>query len=109
MIGFGLSQCAEPFRILTLNPFEWLGMAYVVVPGTVVAFTFWYRGIKQTGPVKTTLYHYLVSVVSMVIGPFLTGEKVTAGQVAEGALVLAGLIIARAAPRPLRGNRISGS
>ncbi len=46
---------------------------YVVVLGTVIAFVFWYQGIKDTPPVKTG---YPVNCHSMIINPHFNGDTI---------------------------------
>ena len=82
--------------IPTLSKFTWqtwLGFSYVIVLGTVVAFVLWYKGVKLTSPVKALVYHYLIPVVSMILGFVFLGEKIYGGQIAGAILVFLGLLI----------------
>lgn len=72
-----------------------LELTFVIVCGTVLAYVFWYQGIKQLGPTRTVVFHYLVSVISMMVGSLVLAEKITAGQIAGAVLVLAGLILSQ--------------
>lgn len=78
--------------LLPLSLWTWLGLMYVVVLGTIVAYVLWYKGIKQTSPVKTVVFHYIVPVVSMALGPFFLGEKINRGQLLGALLVFLGLV-----------------
>lgn len=73
--------------------YTWLGLSYVIVFGTVVAFVLWYMGVKLTSPVKALVYHYLIPVVSMIFGLFFLGEKIYGGQIVGAILVFLGLLI----------------
>nr|WP_092074075.1 DMT family transporter [Dendrosporobacter quercicolus]NSL47776.1 EamA family transporter [Dendrosporobacter quercicolus DSM 1736]SDM76798.1 Permease of the drug/metabolite transporter (DMT) superfamily [Dendrosporobacter quercicolus] len=82
-------------EILSYSVFEtriWLEMAYIIVFGTIIAFVLWYKGIKQTSPVKTVFFHYIVPVMSMVFGAIILGEKVLEGQIIGAAFVFLGLL-----------------
>jgi drug/metabolite transporter (DMT)-like permease len=92
LIPFGLLQ--RPVLTLTaITPMDWLAFFYVVVLGTVIAFVLWYKGIKETTPVKTVVFLYLTPVVSMISGLLWFGERMSAGQIAGAVLVLLGLIV----------------
>lgn len=92
LIPFGLIQCPVS-QWSGIAPAMGAKLAYVVGCGTILAFTFWYEGIKYTGPLKTVLFHYLVPVTSILLSPLLLGENFNAGQIIGAALVLAGLLI----------------
>ena len=79
----------------TFSPEIWLGFGYIIVVGTIAAYVFWYKGIKQTSPLKAILFYYFCPVVSMALGPFFLGEKVTSGQIGGALLVLLGLIVVK--------------
>lgn len=69
-----------------------LGFAYIIVLGTVVAFLFWYKGVQQTSPFKTIIFHYIVPVVSMIVGGFFLGETMNGERICGSLLVIAGLL-----------------
>jgi drug/metabolite transporter (DMT)-like permease len=77
------------------KPQIWLEMTYIVVFGTIIAFVLWYKGIKQTSPVKTVFFHYIVPVMSMVFGAILLGENVFKGQILGAIFVFLGLVIVK--------------
>lgn len=91
LLPFGWLQPAA-LPLASITPVIWLGFGYVVLLGTVVAFAFWYQGIKETTPVKTVVYLYLTPVVSLVSGWLWFNEGVGAGQIAGAVLVLLGLL-----------------
>lgn len=91
LVPFGLLQ-PPAWTLAGITPGTWLGFGYVVVLGTVVAFAFWYQGIRETTPVKTVVFLYLTPIVSMASGWLWFGERAGVGQIAGAALVLLGLI-----------------
>ena len=72
----------------------WLGLAYIIVLGTIIPFTFWYRGIKETTPVRTVAFHNLVPVISILLGILWLGEQIDVRQILGALLVISGLIVA---------------
>ena len=72
----------------------WLGLGYIIILGTIIPFTFWYRGIKETSPVRTVAFHNLVPVISVLLGVLWLGEQVDARQILGALLVISGLILA---------------
>lgn len=91
-----------PFSLLSgpvvyparIAPGAWSGIAYIIVLGTIIPFTFWYRGIKETSPVRTVAFHNLVPVISVLLGVFWLGEQIDARQILGALLVILGLVIA---------------
>lgn len=71
----------------------WLGFSYVILLGTVVAFVLWFKGVKLTSPLKALVYHYLIPVVSMILGFVFLGEKIYGGQIVGAILVFSGLLV----------------
>ncbi len=75
---------------------------YLILMATVVAYFCWYRGVQGVGAARTVLYHYLVPVISMIMGMPLLKEYPSAGQLLGAGLVLGGLLITRAIPTSYR-------
>lgn len=72
-----------------------LKMLYIIIFGTVVAYIFWYEGIKKTGPVKVILFHYLVPVSSTILGVLFLGETISLLQILGAVLALGSIIAAQ--------------
>lgn len=91
---YGLQQDAVTiWRDVDL--WTWLGLCYIIIFGTIISFAFWYIGIKRTSPVRSTVFHFIVPVTSMVFGALLLGEPVTSGQIVGAILVFWGLIVVK--------------
>ncbi|HWR31779.1 MAG TPA: DMT family transporter [Negativicutes bacterium] len=69
----------------------WLGLLYIVVLGTIVAFIFWYKGVQQTSPFQTVVFHFIVPVMSMIMGAFFLAEAVNGAMLLGAILVFIGL------------------
>jgi drug/metabolite transporter (DMT)-like permease len=94
LIPFGLWECPLP-AWRPLGAETALRMGYVILLGTVAAYVLWYRGVERVGAVGTVIALYAVPLVSLLAGVPLLGEAIRPTQAIGGALVLAGLILAK--------------
>ncbi|MER6508973.1 EamA family transporter [Nonomuraea sp. NPDC001636] len=94
------------------------GYAYLAIIGSALAYTLWFRGIRELSATKVTFLGLLSPVVATALGWLVLGQRLTLAQVAGAVVVLAALLVAqlqpvrhRAAPEPLEapvpagGNR----
>jgi drug/metabolite transporter (DMT)-like permease len=90
LIPFGLAE--RGWKALAAAPaVSWAGLLYLATFGTVLAFVFFYEGVKRIGAGPASAFAFLVPVVGVLSSALLLGEPLTAGIVMGGALVLAGL------------------
>ncbi|MYN01132.1 EamA family transporter [Pseudoduganella sp. DS3] len=71
----------------------WASVTYLGAFGTVVAFVWWYEGVKALGPARTAVFNNLVPVFGVSLAAVMLGEQVLASMVAGGLLVAAGVTI----------------
>lgn len=71
----------------------WASVTYLGAFGTVVAFVWWYEGVKALGPARTAVFNNLVPVFGVSLAALMLGEQVMASMVAGGVLVAAGVTI----------------
>lgn len=76
----------------------WAGMLYIVVMGTIVAFIFWYKGVQRTSPFQTVVCHFIVPVVSMIMGALFLDEVVNAAMISGAVLVFIGVVAVKWEP-----------
>ncbi|MBD2103527.1 DMT family transporter [Leptolyngbya sp. FACHB-261] len=69
----------------------WLGILYLAVLGTVVAFCWYYEGLKAIGPTKAAIFINLVPVVAVTLAALLLNEPLTPVLLLGGLLVLIGV------------------
>ncbi|HWR39544.1 MAG TPA: DMT family transporter [Patescibacteria group bacterium] len=81
--------------LAALPPSVWLETGFIILAGTIAAYVLWYKGIQQTTPLKTAVFHYIVPVTSMVLGAVLLDEPVTPGQVLGALSVFLGLMVSK--------------
>ena len=75
------------------NSIYLLNFLYLGLGASAVCFASWNYAVEMLGPVKTSVYIYLVPVITVITSFLILGEKVTLMSGAGVALVLAGLFI----------------
>lgn len=72
----------------------WLGILYLSLGGTVVAFWLWHRGIARIGASRAATFSYLVPVSALLLSALFLHDRPTLTQLGGTALVLAGVVLA---------------
>jgi drug/metabolite transporter (DMT)-like permease len=75
----------------------WGAMAYSTIGAMVIAYLFWYQGVKTLGPTHTSMYSNMQPFLAMAFAWVALGELPSRWQVTGAAFILMGLIIARTA------------
>jgi drug/metabolite transporter (DMT)-like permease len=70
----------------------WLGWGYLVVFGSLVAFTAYSWLLKHAPPARVATYAYVNPVVAVLLGWAMLGEKLTS-QMLVGAVVIVGSVV----------------
>jgi drug/metabolite transporter (DMT)-like permease len=97
MLGGGTSLVAmaalagERFDAAAVPMSSWLALAYLVVFGSLVAYTAFIYVIGHSPPALATSYAYVNPVVAVGLGGLFLGEAVSAPIVAGMAVILAGV------------------
>ncbi|RSN05597.1 EamA family transporter [Nonomuraea sp. WAC 01424] len=88
------------------------GYAYLAIIGSALAYTLWFRGIRELSATKVTFLGLLSPVVATALGWLVLGQRLTLAQVIGAVVVLAALVAAQVQPvrrraepqpQPLRG------
>jgi drug/metabolite transporter (DMT)-like permease len=88
---------------------SWLALAYLTVAGSMLAFTA-YVWLLQHAPISlTATYAYVNPAVAVLLGALVLAEPVTAGIVAGGAVVVAGVALVVSTERPRRSASLPAS
>lgn len=96
-----ISALANPALITaagSATPRSWLAVMLLAAVSTVGGYTAWSAAVRTLGPTKTSLFNYLVPIVSLIAATVLLGEVITPWLIAGGILVLAGVAIGKRAP-----------
>jgi drug/metabolite transporter (DMT)-like permease len=78
----------------------WVGLAYLGLIASALAFFFYYRIIRAIGPAKAAYSSVLVPIVAMLISTVWEDYRWTALAAAGGVLAVAGLLVALSGRRP---------
>lgn len=73
-------------------PINLLNFLYLGIAATALCFFTWNTAVKTLGPVTTSIYIYLVPVVTVTAAALILHEKMTALAIVGTALTLTGLI-----------------
>ncbi len=78
----------------------WLLFAFAVLGPLVLTNVLWFRSLYRIGPARATLAANLQPFVAVIFAVILLSESMTWIQVAGGALILVGILLARRRPAP---------
>jgi drug/metabolite transporter (DMT)-like permease len=80
----------------TLPISGWGALLYSGLLALVLAYFFWYRGVRVLGPTRTAMYSNLQPVVALIVAWIALGEQPTLVQVLGAAAIMCGLLLTRA-------------
>ena len=83
----------------------WLSLAYLIVAGSIIAFTAYVWLIHHESPTKVGTYAYVNPVVAVIIGYFLGGEAIETRTVVGTACVLVSVVLITTMKKPAVTNR----
>jgi drug/metabolite transporter (DMT)-like permease len=73
----------------------WAAIAYSGIGALVVAYYFWYRGVRILGPTRTAMYSNLQPVIAVFVAWGMLGETPTVWQIVGAACIMGGLALTR--------------
>lgn len=86
------------FHVQSVSRAVWLALAYLVVAGSIVAFTAYVWLIHHESPTRVGTYAYVNPVVAVLVGHFLGGESIGLRTVVGTVLVLVSVIVISTTP-----------
>jgi drug/metabolite transporter (DMT)-like permease len=99
MLALGLpSAIAVDWLSLPIGAFA--ALAYSAFMAMVVAYLFYYRGLRVLGPMRTSMYANVQPIIAMAVAWVALSEQPTAVQLIGGTCIIGGLLIARYAANP---------
>jgi len=87
------------FRVQAVSLKAWLALAYLIVAGSIVAYTAYVWLIHHESPTKVGTYAYVNPVVAVVVGYFLGGESIGPRTIVGTLLVLVSVVVITTASR----------
>lgn len=76
-------------------PAAWAALVYSGLGGLVVAYLFWYRGVRLIGPTRTAMYSNLQPIFAVAVAWMVLGEIPTVWQGVGAASIMSGLLLTR--------------
>ena len=87
------------FRMQAVSARAWLALAYLIVAGSIVAFTAYVWLIHHESPTKVGTYAYVNPVVAILVGYFFGGEAIGLRTMVGSVLVLLSVIGITTSPK----------
>ncbi len=78
-----------------VSALAWSAIAYSGLIALVVAYLFWYRGVKMLGPTRTMMYGNVQPFFAMLAAWAVLGEVPHLAQVGGAAFIMTGLLMTR--------------
>jgi drug/metabolite transporter (DMT)-like permease len=106
MLSGGFMLCVTAAALGEYHGFEmrnvsreaWLALVYLIVAGSIVAFTAYVWLIHHESPTKVSTYAYVNPVVAVLVGYYFGGETLDARTILGTLFVLIGVIVITTAP-----------
>ena len=86
------------FRLQAVSREAWVALAYLIVAGSIVAFTAYIWLLHHESPTRVATYAYVNPVVAVTIGYFFGGESIGPRTLLGTLLVLVSVIVITTAP-----------
>lgn len=92
-------------EMAVLPPPDWnapvlLGVAYSGIGCSFAAYLLWTRAIANIGPVPAGMVYYSLPLFAAIESTLVLGEAVTLYHLVGGGLIISGILLATAEPRP---------
>jgi drug/metabolite transporter (DMT)-like permease len=91
-------------RVSAVSGRSWLALGYLIVFGSIVAFSAYVVAVRLLPTATVATYAYVNPVIAVVLGMLILNERVTAITLAGGALIVGAvvLVVRRSPPGHLR-------
>jgi drug/metabolite transporter (DMT)-like permease len=87
------------------SAWSWLSLIYLALFGTVLAFQWYYQGIRELGPTKASIFINFVPISAVALAFLTLGEPITPSLLAGAVLVSAGVYVTNIASLGWRAQR----
>lgn len=96
--GLAFLACGAAFEFSSIDWFAfgwkvWAAIVYLGAFGTVIAFIWYYEGVKAIGPSRTAVFTNLVPAFGVVLASMLLGEQILVSMVVGGVFVVIGVTL----------------
>jgi drug/metabolite transporter (DMT)-like permease len=73
----------------------WGAVVYSGIGALVIAYLFYYRGVRVLGPTRTAMFSNLQPLIALTVAYFTLGETPTVWQLAGAGSIMTGLLVSR--------------
>ena len=80
---------SAPSELADLGPVDWLGVGYLGVFASAVAFYAWQTAIAAIGPNRSGMFLNLIPIASLALSAIFLGEQLAPHHLLGGALIIA--------------------
>jgi len=94
------------FRVQAVSRGAWFALIYLIVAGSIVAFTAYVWLIHHESPTKVGTYAYVNPVVAVIIGHFVGGEVIGPRTLLGTVLVLVSVVVITTMPAKKRARTV---
>ena len=95
--GFGIASLLfgeySTFSVAQISTRSWLSVAFLVVAGSIIAYTAYVYLLKHTSAAKAATYAYVNPVIAVILGWLFANEPIGARTLVAAAVLLAGVAI----------------
>jgi drug/metabolite transporter (DMT)-like permease len=91
---------ASGFHVSQVSLESWLGLAYLVVAGSLTAYTAYMWLLREVPTSLVGTYAYVNPVVAVMLGTVVLGEPLTWRMLVGGGVILASVALIVSAPKP---------
>lgn len=73
----------------------WAAIAYSSIGALVIAYLFWYRGVRTLGPTRTAMYANLQPIIALLVAWMAFGDRPGIIQIGGVTIITTGLVLTR--------------
>jgi drug/metabolite transporter (DMT)-like permease len=88
---------AARFNYANVTWIGWGGVLYTAIMTSVILYTLWYWIIKHMEPSRAAVFANLQPVITAIMAYFIIGERLSAGSVLSGIVIIVGVYITQRA------------
>ena len=92
VISTGLGEFRD-FHPAAVSVAAWFSLVYLIVPGSIIAFTAYVWLLHHDSPTRVGTYAYVNPVVAVLVGYFLGGEALGARTIVGSLFILISVVM----------------
>ncbi|MGH3254775.1 MAG: EamA family transporter [Streptosporangiaceae bacterium] len=81
------------FRVSAVSDRSWLALAYLILVGSIVAFSAYVIAVRMLPTATVATYAYVNPVIAVLLGALILNEPVTLGMLAGGVLIVGAVVL----------------